>query len=285
VSSAPTWRLLLGVGDAEAGDSLEARGARNMGLDDALLESAEHGASPTLRFYRWAPSCLSVGRNQPLRGRVDAAAITGRGWDLVRRPTGGLAVLHADEITYSVAASVTALGRPRAAYAAINRALAAGLRALGLEAARVTPPSGTGANRVGAPMGQAYLDGTEARCFLAAAPGEVTVAGRKILGSAQRRRGRALLQHGSLLVSGSQDGVGEALSRAWAGPAPLPAGTSLAAELGRAPVDGDILGALGLAFGEILGVGLERAGLTAAEAVLAERRAETYSSQAWTWRR
>ncbi|MEN8374934.1 MAG: lipoate--protein ligase family protein [Gemmatimonadota bacterium] len=284
MSSARPWRLLLGTGDAGTGAALEARGARNMGLDDALLESAANGAPPTLRFYRWTPSCLSVGRNQPLRGRVDAATIAGFGWDIVRRPTGGLAVLHADEITYSVAAPVSALGRPRAAYAAINRALAAGLRALGLEA-RVTPPSATGANRVGAATGQVYLNGPEARCFLTAAPGEVTVSGRKIMGSAQRRRGRALLQHGSLLLSGSQAGVGKALSGAPAGTTPARAGTSLAAELGRAPADADILEALGAAFGELLAVGLERAGITAEEGALAERRAETYSSEAWTWRR
>jgi lipoate-protein ligase A len=90
-----SWRLLV---------TPPARGAWNMAVDEAILEAVGRGASlPTLRLYAWEPACLSLGYAQPI-GDVDQPRLRARGWDLVRRPTGGRAVLHTDELTYSVIA-------------------------------------------------------------------------------------------------------------------------------------------------------------------------------------
>src|SRR5688572_27615998 len=104
-----------------------------MAVDQLLFDAAKSGAAPALRFYRWTPACLSLGRNQPARGRYDAE---GRvpGMDIVRRPTGGLAVFHDNELTYSVTCAVGAIGSPRETYFATHRAIAKGLARLGVAA-------------------------------------------------------------------------------------------------------------------------------------------------------
>src|SRR5918996_5777000 len=90
-----TWRLLI---------TPPARGAWNMALDEAILEHIGRGASlPTLRLYAWNPACLSLGYAQPFAD-IDSARLNERGWEVVRRATGGRAILHTDELTYSVIA-------------------------------------------------------------------------------------------------------------------------------------------------------------------------------------
>src|SRR5512133_3127465 len=89
------WRLIK---------TTPASGAWNMAVDEAILEAVgRRQALPTLRLYAWAPPCLSLGFAQPVRD-VDQAALTRNGWELVRRPTGGRAILHTDELTYAVSA-------------------------------------------------------------------------------------------------------------------------------------------------------------------------------------
>src|SRR5512142_3215722 len=127
MSGARPWRLV------EPG-AAPRPGAENMAIDRAVAASVEAGGRPALRFYYWDPPCLSLGRNQPARGVYDAAAAAARGIDIVRRPTGGRAVLHDRELTYGVAVRVGELGSPRETYAAVNRALVAGLRRLGVPA-------------------------------------------------------------------------------------------------------------------------------------------------------
>src|SRR5688500_8057100 len=161
-----------------------------MAIDHALFESVQNGAPPTLRFYRWDPPCLSLGRNQP--ARVAMSELRQRGLDLVRRPTGGLAVLHDRELTYSVCVRVDQLGSPRAAYAVINRALLGGLVRFGV------PAESAGENTSAAAFRRA------GSCFAGTAPGEVGVRGRKLIGSAQRCERRTILQHGSILLGGDQ---------------------------------------------------------------------------------
>ena len=174
------WRVITDVGhDA----------ARNMALDHALARSVADGEA-VLRLYGWARPSVSFGRNEPAAGRYSWPAARERGIDYVRRPTGGRAVLHADELTYAVVAPSGALGGARAAYRRINEALAEALRALGasVEVARegvtLSPDAGP--------------------CFRAPAAGEVVVEGRKLVGSAQARIDGALLQHGSIILSGDQ---------------------------------------------------------------------------------
>ena len=113
-------------------DTPPALGAYNMAVDEALMESVRGGAPPVLRFYRWQPGCLSLGRNQPAAGVYDRQRIDQLGLDVVRRPTGGRAVLHRRELTYSVVVGEGVLGGLRESYLRINRALAAGLRKLGV---------------------------------------------------------------------------------------------------------------------------------------------------------
>lgn len=158
-----------------------------MAVDEALMASARSGFI-TLRLYRWDPPCLSLGRNQsgefPTRGRP--------GLDVVRRPTGGRAVYHHRELTYSVTLPERAWGGPRATYALINRALARGLAGLGV-------PVVLAESKAGDPS-----PATPRPCFSDPAPGELIARGRKLVGSAQWRHDNALLQHGSLLLKDDQ---------------------------------------------------------------------------------
>ena len=182
-----------------------ADGARNMAVDEAMLEIAAGG--PTLlRFYGWEPWCLSFGRHQTAPDRL-----LGRspeelrpGIDAVRRPTGGRAVFHGPEITYAFACPARAWGGPRAVLQTLHRALAAGLRSLGVpvdEADRGDPGRGDTAE-----TGLADMSPVSAgSCFRDPAPGELTVHGRKLVGSAQCRRRGAVLQHGSILLEDRQE--------------------------------------------------------------------------------
>ncbi|HEX6910589.1 MAG TPA: lipoate--protein ligase family protein [Longimicrobium sp.] len=256
------WRLL---------DTPPAPGAWNMAVDDALAESVRAGAPPVLRVYRWSPPCLSLGRNQPTDG-YDRAEIARRGLDVVRRPTGGRAVLHHRELTYSVAARDGDLGGPRQAYAAINRALVAGLRRLGIPAH--LQPAGT--ERAPVP--------SLAPCFEQPVEGEVTAAGRKLVGSAQRRDRGVLLQHGSLPVQDDQSAVVQLLRADARGPAPEPPAT-LADLLGAAPAWNTLVQALAAGWREALCVALVGDELADEEVRRAEGHRARYEDPAWTWHR
>jgi lipoate-protein ligase A len=168
-------------------------GAANMAIDAGLLAEAARTGRAFLRLYRFDPPCLSLGRNEAA-AHYDRAAIAQRGLDVVRRPTGGRAVWHEYELTYAVAAPIATFGGLRAAYHAIHTRLAAALRSLGADATLAPhqpPPPG----RVDQP----------ASCFATPVGGEVLVAGRKLVGSAQVRKRSAFLQHGSILLDGSQE--------------------------------------------------------------------------------
>lgn len=184
LTEAATWQVML--------DPAGRSGAANMAIDAELLADAAASGRAVLRLYRFAPPCLSLGRNEPA-ARYDRAAIARLGIDVVRRPTGGRAVWHEHDVTYAVAAPIAAFGGLRAAYKAIHTRIAAALRALGADVTlALDRPSARAPGRSGA-------------CFATAVGGEVIAAGRKLVGSAQVRRGAALLQHGSILVAGSQN--------------------------------------------------------------------------------
>jgi lipoyl(octanoyl) transferase len=177
------WRLIVdGQGD----------GPSNMAVDEAILRSVVAGESlPTLRFYGWRPPCLSLGRNQPLAD-VDLAACRAAGIDVVRRPSGGQAILHTDELTYSV---VLLQNDPRSeggvleAYRRISGGLLVGLEALGVAAIQAVGQRGD--SHAKTPI-----------CFEAPSDYEITVGGRKLVGSAQWRSQGGVLQHGSLPLFG-----------------------------------------------------------------------------------
>lgn len=244
-------------------------GALNMALDHALLERVQRDKRPVLRLYRWQPACLSFGRNQPARELYDAKRAQRLGIDIVRRPTGGLAVLHAAELTYAFIAPVGLLGGPRESYVHINRALVNGLRRLGVRA-EISGGS------------QASAFGTLQPCFAEAAPGEVTVRGRKLVGSAQRCEKRTLLQHGSILLAGTQDAVAEIANVPFAleGRA-----ITLAEVLGSAPEPGALGQAIALGFEEVCGICLAPENPSASLSARAAELSALYQSEEWTWRR
>lgn len=148
-------------------------------------------APPTLRFYQWAPPCLSLGRRQPLTG-VDLERCASDGADVVRRATGGLAILHTDELTYSIATTPDdprAVGAILDAYRSLSEGLVAGLRLLGVPA-EMSPVVPGGAQ------------GGSAACFEVPSAYEIVTGDRKLIGSAQVRPQGRVMQHGSLPLYG-----------------------------------------------------------------------------------
>jgi lipoyl(octanoyl) transferase len=248
-------------------DPVGRPGAENMAIDEALLSDADQTGRAYLRLYRWDPPCLSLGRNEPARARYDRSAVERLGWDVVRRPTGGRTVWHEHEVTYAVAAPVAAFGGVRAAYYAIHERLAKALRTLGVQA---TLASARPAARPPA---------RPAACFAAAVGGEILVAGRKLVGSAQMRRGTAFLQHGSILLDGSQDVVGAVSCR----PSAVSHATTLREALGR-PVTFEEVAETIVA---MWGVGTQGAPLDLTPPALPVRprpSPSVFSDPEWTWR-
>lgn len=178
------WRLIV--------EDAPRSGAANMAVDQAIAEACAAGTSlPTVRFYRWKPPTVSLGRLQPISD-IDEARTTALGYEIVRRPTGGRAILHTDEFTYSVAAAMQhplMRGGVMDAYLRISNALLAGLRQLGAPADKAP-----GDVRVSADV--------SAVCFEVPSAYEITVGSRKLMGSAQSRRAGYVLQHGSLPLVG-----------------------------------------------------------------------------------
>jgi lipoate-protein ligase A len=245
------WQVMI--------DATGQPGACNMALDVLLLEDATRTGSATLRLYRWSPSCLSFGRNEPALARYDRAAIEQRGWDVVRRPTGGRAVWHEDEVTYAVAAPIAAFGSLQQSYCIIHGRLAAALRTLGAPA-QLAPkngrPAGLGAGA----------------CFASPVGGEVMVHGRKVVGSAQVRLGSAFLQHGSILLGGSQEGI-QAVSRQ---PSAVSSATSLSQAFGRTVTFDEVADAI---------VSTWTPALTPPVPYRPLPPPTVFSDPAWTWRR
>jgi lipoate-protein ligase A len=187
-----TWRLLI---------TPPARGAWNMALDEAILEHIGRGESiPTLRLYAWDPACLSLGHAQPFAD-VDMTRLKERGWEVVRRLTGGRAILHTDEITYSVIApneEPRVAGTVLESYNRLAQALLLAVQELDLpvEMKEGKAASGQNLNPV---------------CFEVPSTYEITVSGKKLIGSAQARKKEGVLQHGSLPLTGDLTRICQAL--------------------------------------------------------------------------
>lgn len=185
------WRLIY---------DLPASGADNMIKDEAILAqvSAEDGL-PTLRFYAWNPPCLSLGYAQK-SDNVDFERIESLGWDVVRRPTGGRAILHMHELTYSVTLPLNhplAAGNVIESYQRISLALTAGLKLLGVESL--------------AERRTEHINNRSAICFETPSHYEITIHGRKLIGSAQARRKEGILQHGSIPLFGDMGRICDVL--------------------------------------------------------------------------
>src|SRR6266516_5043753 len=265
-STSDGWRLLL---------DQPASGAWNMAVDEVLLDGVAAGsAPPTLRFYAWSPACLSLGYFQPYSA-VNLEGCRGLGVAVVRRPTGGRAILHDRELTYSVALPASVLGQDGGvlpSYYRLSLALQDGLRRLGVPA--TLAPESAGSSAAHGPV-----------CFDRPSAHEILLHGRKLVGSAQMRRGGGLLQHGSILIEPRIDKLLACLHRTdGGGSRGLEEGVAGLAELGVTDL-GPISSAIGAAFAAGFGVGLAEVPLRSEEEEAARALARAkYQSARWTER-
>jgi lipoyl(octanoyl) transferase len=249
-------------------------GAANMAIDEALLSGRLRNLGPpTIRFFAWQPPTISLGYAQPLDGRVDLGAAAQMGIGLVRRPTGGSAILHEGpelELTYSVTAAEEDFPGADDLYTTyrwIGTALTAGLRTLGAPAEMVAvQPSDPAA--------------MPAFCFARTGSYEIEVKGRKLVGSAQRRRGAGFLQHGSVMLGTEPHRLRRVFPAEFD---PLAGMSTLEEVLRRRPTIDETVGALVRGFRDAHAIALSPGELHAEEAALAESLIrDKYGTDAWT---
>lgn len=243
-------------------------GAENMARDTALMERARETGENVFSVYSWQAPTLSLGRNQRARDRYNVREMDRRGIDVVRRPTGGRALLHWREVTYSVAGSLGGDGSLAESYERINRILLEGLRRIGVDAGEA--PGGAPAPLPG-----------DLPCFATPARGELVSSGSKLVGSAQVRRKGAMLQHGSILIHDDQAVISSLLLDP--GPEP-PRAATLSGALGREPSVEEVANAL---FGAVRSLEDPHATTLAESDVSAITQAhlDDYRNPLWTWRR
>lgn len=180
------WRLF---------ETSENSGAINMAIDEAILAEVEAGNSPpTFRLYGWSPPCISLGHSQNPERELNLSRVKEFGFDTVIRATGGRAVLHIGELTYSLIAAQSAESwceTQAESYRVISQALAQAILGSGI---------GVSLDR-GYPIEKSVDQRAMTPCFSSTARSEVVFGERKVIGSAQRRLRNAFLQHGSILVS------------------------------------------------------------------------------------
>ena len=215
------WRLLFAA---------PRSGAENMARDMALQARAARTGETVFSVYSWSRPTLSFGRNQPASGLYDLDRICAAGIEVVRRPTGGRAILHNREVTYSVTAPLEDAAPLRETYSRINRILQNGLSRLGVT---VVPATSTGRSAVPSVR----------PCFETPAEGELVAQGSKLVGSAQYRDDGALLQHGSILVNDDQSSLPD-FARLSAESESVPAPATLHALLGRSPDPAEVAEAM-----------------------------------------
>lgn len=267
-----TWRLLI---------THPAHGAWNMALDESILEHIGRGESiPTFRLYAWEPACLSLGHAQPFAD-VDVSRLKQHGWEIVRRATGGRAILHTDELTYSV---ITPLNEPVMAGGVLesyNRlAQALHLAVQQLEVPVEVKEGKVKANAAPNPV-----------CFEVPSTYEITVDGKKLIGSAQSRKKEGVLQHGSLPLTGDLTRICQALmfenesARDTASKRLLERATTVESALGRWVSWETASQAFIHAFEAQLGLSFERGELSESESKRTEKLVrEKYDHPSWTER-
>ena len=188
-----TWRLL---------HTPPSTGAWNMAADEAILEHIHRRQSrPTLRIYSWNPPCLSLGYAQSFKD-VDVNRLKSQGWEVVRRVTGGRAILHTDELTYSITGSAdepVLSGSVLESYNRIAQALLYAVQSLSVPVEMKEHEDGHSQQNLN-PI-----------CFEVPSTYEITVNGKKLIGSAQARKKEGVLQHGSLPLTGDLTRICDAL--------------------------------------------------------------------------
>lgn len=242
-----TWRLLR---------SAPGPGSWHMAVDEALLESYRIGqAPPTLRLYDWASPTLSLGYAQKLSD-VRLEACRAAGVEVVRRPTGGRAVLHgAGDTTYAVVAGTNEgfPGSVTGAYVRLARALEAAMARLHLPV-RLAP-------------GELTSGSTQA-CFATATRADLLAHGKKLVGSSQLRREGGFLQHGAIMLAQAPEAI-----MAYVGGDRPASMTHLQALMGREPQLDEVHAALVAGFEAELGIGFEPGELSPLEHAFARRLA------------
>jgi lipoate-protein ligase A len=266
------WRLLI---------TPPARGAWNMAVDESILLHVGRGAAlPTLRLYAWTPACLSLGYAQPFAD-VDTNRLYERGWEVVRRATGGRAILHIDELTYSVIApndEPRMTGTVLESYNRLAQALLLAVKNLGLPVEMKEGRENNGAD-------------LNPICFEAPSTYEITVNRKKLIGSAQARKKEGVLQHGSLPLRGDLARICQALvfenepARDNASIGLLERATTAESALGEAVAWETAARAWVEAFEAQFGLTFERGELSESESLTAGRLVnEKYDHRSWTER-
>jgi lipoate-protein ligase A len=255
-----------------------------MAADEAILEHVQEGRGnsiPTLRVYAWEPACLSLGYAQPFSD-VDINRLKERGWEVVRRATGGRSILHTDELTYSVIAPAnepSVAGTVLESYNRIAQALLLAVKNLDL---RVELNNNIRQNDI--------LPNNPV-CFEVPSTYEITVDGKKLIGSAQARKKAGLLQHGSLPLRGDLSRICQALvfenetAREDASKRLLARAATVESALGRSVSWEAAAQAFIHAFEVQLGLSLERGALSESESSRTDELViEKYDHPSWTQR-
>jgi lipoate-protein ligase A len=256
-------------------------GATNMAIDEALLRQiGARRSNPAVRVFRWEPACLSLGVGQSAKD-ADRDLIQRHGWHIVRRLTGGRAILHTDEITYTVALPndhPLVAGTIVESYQRISKGLLRALEHLGMYAQ--AEPQALDAPKLTGPV-----------CFEVPSNYEIAVDGKKMLGSAQVRKHSGMLQHGSLPLTGDLSRICDSLvfanesERTTSKERVLKRAITLHDALGRNVAWDEAAGAIVQAFEEVFMVDLLPADLTSEEQLLAdELRSTRYATEEWTVR-
>jgi len=246
----PVWRLI---------DHGPSPADWNLAVDEALLAShVEDLGPPTLRFYQWSAPTLSLGAGQKWPDHRLEVSCRESGLDVVRRPTGGRAVIHGGDLTYSLVAG-TRNGFPVSTtqvYRRLGQGLKTGLKRLGIVAE----------------AGAACRLGTAFACFALATPADLTWQGQKFIGSAQVWRGQSFLQHGSIIME-SQEQIWLGLLSNCQSQSSRPMLITSIAEILKFPITlATLKTALVQGFQEALGVTFQAGELSRPEAIWAESR-------------
>jgi lipoate-protein ligase A len=255
-----------------------------MAVDEAILQAVSNGHEmPTLRLYSWEPACLSLGYAQSISD-VDIQQLNYRNWDIVRRLTGGRAILHTDELTYAVVGPQDdphLTGGVLESYRRLSKALIAALLKLGLPVEALPHHQSPGLNN----------KTKEPVCFEVPSNYEITTHGKKLVGSAQARKRDGVLQHGSLPLFGDLSRITEVLSfpnehqRQIASDRLLQRATTIESALQQIVSWEEAAESLIAAFKETLQIQFEQTELTSQEFENAETlEKEKYAHPSWTER-
>lgn len=253
-----------------------------MAADESILEHIHRGESiPTLRLYAWNPACLSLGHAQSFKD-VDVARLQSNGWEVVRRLTGGRAILHTDELTYSVAGNTdepVLSGGVLESYNRLAQALMFAAHELGLSV------------EMNVGRASSVTSAANPVCFEAPSTYEITVNEKKLIGSAQARRKEGVLQHGSLPLTGDLTRICQALkfedesARENAAQRLLSRATTVKSILGRVVAWDEAAESFIHGFESQLGINFERGELSESESARADELVkEKYANPAWTER-